>query len=179
MRRSPEVIPKGRDMARIKLLRDHSLIRRKLPLLIGFLMLLFVLSAGVSPLQQPVLAQEAVEPGYAEEGLPNGEEEVLTQGLTNQAPTGETPAEEVPAVEAPAEDEGELIELEEVQIEGEIAQPNVTITVARQEPQFREISLERTPAEGLTDLDLTAAEMEALEAMKIEDWIKILKRPRQ
>jgi len=174
MRRSSEVIPKGRDRAKIKLPCAGSLIWRKPPLLFGYLMLFFALNAGVSPLQQPVMAQEAVEPGYAEEGSPNGEEEVLTEGLISQAPT-----EQAPTAEAPAEDEGELIELEEVQIEGEIAQPNVIITVARQEPQFREISLERTPAEGLTNLDLTAGGMEALEAMKIEDWIKMLKRPRQ
>lgn len=76
-------------------------------------------------------------------------------------------------------DEGELIELEEVQIHGEIAQPNVAITVARQEPMFREIALERTPAEGLTNVDLSGINTKTPPIVKMRDWREILKRPRQ
>ncbi len=76
-------------------------------------------------------------------------------------------------------DEGELIELEEVQIHGEIAQPNVAITVARQEPMFREIALERTPAEGLTNVDLSGLSMQTPPIVRMRDWREILQRPRQ
>lgn len=76
----------------------------------------------------------------------------------------------------PSLDEGELIELEAVEIEGEIALPQVAITVARQEPLFREISLRRTPPQGLTDLGI---ELQTLEAAKIVNWSEILERPRQ
>lgn len=76
-------------------------------------------------------------------------------------------------------DAGEIIELDVVQIEGEIAQPNVTITVARQEPQFKQITLERTLAEGLGNLDISAQGEESLKAAKIHDWSDILERPRK
>ena len=75
----------------------------------------------------------------------------------------------------PSRDEGELIELEAVEIEGEIALPHVAITVSRQEPLFREISLRRTPPQGLTDLGI---ELQTLEAAKIVNWSEILERPR-
>jgi len=77
------------------------------------------------------------------------------------------------------EEEGELIELEAVQIHGEIAQPNVAITVARAQPQFREITLERTLVEGLTDLDFTKLVTETPEAARIEDWTELLERIRE
>ncbi|TKJ42202.1 hypothetical protein CEE37_00560 [candidate division LCP-89 bacterium B3_LCP] len=76
-------------------------------------------------------------------------------------------------------EEGELIELDAVQIEGEIAQPNVTITVSRQEPMFRQIGLERTPVEGLIDLDIREQGIKALEVVRIENWGEILDRPRE
>ncbi|MBU0517917.1 hypothetical protein KJ564_03140 [bacterium] len=79
----------------------------------------------------------------------------------------------------PSWGEGELIELDAVQIEGEIVQPNVIITVSRQEPQFKEIALERTPAEGLGVFDVTLPEAESFRAMKLRDWSEILARPRQ
>ncbi|RJP75411.1 MAG: hypothetical protein C4524_11880 [Candidatus Zixiibacteriota bacterium] len=75
--------------------------------------------------------------------------------------------------------EGELIELEAVEIHGEIAQPNVAITVSRAEPQFREIDLERTPAETMTDLDLTAPADGATPVARIREWEEMLKKPRQ
>lgn len=76
------------------------------------------------------------------------------------------------------EDEGELIELEAVEIQGEIAQPNVAITVSRAEPLFRELTLERTTAEGLNDLDL-AEQILAPQAARISDWMELLEKPRQ
>jgi len=79
----------------------------------------------------------------------------------------------------PSWGEGELIELDEVQIEGEIVQPNVIITVSRQEPQFKEIALEHTPAEGLGVFDVTLPEAESFRAVKLRDWSEILARPRQ
>jgi hypothetical protein len=75
--------------------------------------------------------------------------------------------------------EGELIELEDVQIKGEIAQPNVAITVARAEPQFREITLEHTPAEGLSDLDLSGLRDGTPPPEKIRNWKEMVKRPRR
>lgn len=85
------------------------------------------------------------------------------------------------AAKEQAEDWGdaEVIELEAVQIEGEIAQPNVAITVARQEPLFKEITLERTPSESLIDLDITLQGIEVLRVVKIEDWKEILEKPRK
>lgn len=79
----------------------------------------------------------------------------------------------------PSWGEGELIELESVRIEGEIAQPNVVITVARQEPVFREITLEWTPAEELTDFGITPQSLDAFKAIKIKDWSEMLNKPRQ
>ncbi len=97
-------------------------------------------------------------------------------------PTLAQEAEEIedaaPVSPQPSWSEGELIELDAVQIEGEIAQPNVTITVSRQEPIFREIALERTPPEALTDIDLTAQEDKILKAAKIVNWSEMLERPR-
>jgi hypothetical protein len=74
---------------------------------------------------------------------------------------------------------GELIELEDVQIKGEIAQPNVAITVARAEPQFRKITLEHTPAEGLSDLDLSGLRDGTPRPDKIRNWKEMVKRPRR
>ncbi|MCX6641316.1 MAG: hypothetical protein NTW14_12705 [bacterium] len=81
-------------------------------------------------------------------------------------------------IRAPNWDEGVLIDLGEVQIEGEIAQPNVVISHARQKPQFRELSLKRTPTEGLTNLDITAQDAKSLAAARIKNWTEILDRPR-
>ncbi len=83
------------------------------------------------------------------------------------------------AQEDPSWSEGELIELESIQIEGEIAQPNVTITVARQEPLFRELALERTPPEELTDPYFTTEESGLPTPAKIVNWSEMLERPRQ
>ncbi len=95
-----------------------------------------------------------------------------------QEPAQQQPAQKV--VKSPANaDEGELIELEEIQIHGEIAQPNVAITVSRAEPQFREIALERTPAEGMNDLDLSGLRTSIPPAARITDWNEMLQRPRQ
>jgi hypothetical protein len=76
-------------------------------------------------------------------------------------------------------EEGELIQLEDVQIKGEIAQPNVAITVARAEPKFREITLEHTPAEGLNDLDLSGLRDGTPPPDKIRNWKEMVKRPRR
>lgn len=76
-------------------------------------------------------------------------------------------------------DEGELIELESVQIEGEIAQPHVSITVSRQEPRFREISLRRTPADGVLGMEYTEESILTSEATKIKNLSQMLNRPRQ
>ncbi len=84
-----------------------------------------------------------------------------------------------PAVPQPSRAECELIELDAVQIEGEIAQPNVTITVARQNPIFRKIALEPTSPQGLTDFDFTAEDEELLKAARIVNWSEMLVRPRQ
>ncbi len=75
--------------------------------------------------------------------------------------------------------EGEIIELSEVRIEGEIALPNVTITISRREPVFREITLERTPAEELTDFGFRAGDQDAFRAIKVENWSEMLDKPRQ
>jgi hypothetical protein len=75
--------------------------------------------------------------------------------------------------------EGEIIELSEIRIEGEIALPNVVITVSRREPGFREITLERTPAEELTDFGFRAEDLDALKAIKVENWSEMLDKPRQ
>jgi hypothetical protein len=76
-------------------------------------------------------------------------------------------------------DEGELIELEEVQIHGEIAQPNVAITVSRAEPLFREITLERTPSEAMSDIDLSGLREGMPGPEKINDWKELVNRPRR
>jgi len=77
-------------------------------------------------------------------------------------------------------DEGELIELDDVQIHGEIAQPNVAITISRAEPQFRKITLEHVGSDGLTDLDLSGLRGgSVLPAQRIKNWKEILNRPRQ
>jgi hypothetical protein len=88
--------------------------------------------------------------------------------ITSQVATGVSPG-----------GAGELIELEEVQIHGEIALPNVAITVARAEPQFREITLEHTPAEGLSDLDLSGLRDGTPPPDKIRNWKEMVKRPRR
>jgi len=84
-----------------------------------------------------------------------------------------------PPQSSSARDEGELIELEEVQIHGEIAQPNVAITVARAEPMFREITLEHTAAEGITDLDFSGLRTQIPPVARLKNWEEILKRSRQ
>jgi len=78
-----------------------------------------------------------------------------------------------------ASGEGELIELEEVQIHGEMQEPNVAITVARAKPQFREVALERTVSEGLNDLDLSGLKEGTPPPEKIRDWKELVKRPRR
>lgn len=85
------------------------------------------------------------------------------------------------AVKKQQEDWGdaEVIELEAVQIEGEIAQPNVAITVSRQEPLFKEITLEKTPSESLIDFDIILRGIGTLKPVKIEDWKEILERTRE
>jgi hypothetical protein len=105
----------------------------------------------------------------------------LAQAIPPEQPTTTTIDRSRPArAQAPRPgDEGELIELEEVQIHGEIALPNVTITVSRQEPQFKRITLERTPAEGLNDLDLSGLRDGLPPAPRINDWKIIINRPRQ
>ena len=79
----------------------------------------------------------------------------------------------------PTRDEGDLIELDDVQIHGEIAQPNVAITISRAEPQFRKITLEHVASEGLTDLDLSGLRGSIPPAERIRNWKEILNRPRQ
>jgi hypothetical protein len=76
-------------------------------------------------------------------------------------------------------DEGVLIDLGEVQIRGEIAQPNVLVSHSRQKPMFREISLRRTPTEGLTNLDITAQDSKSSAAARIKNWNEMLERPRE
>jgi hypothetical protein len=98
---------------------------------------------------------------------------------TTQTQPAPSPPRSSPPPAYNSRDEGELIELEEVQIHGEIAQPNVAITVARQEPMFREIALERTPAEGLTNVDLSGLSMKTPPIVKMRDWREMLERPRQ
>jgi hypothetical protein len=75
--------------------------------------------------------------------------------------------------------EGELIQLEDVQIKGEIAQPNVAITVSRAEPRFKEITLEHTAAEGLSDLDLSGLREGTPPPDKIRNWKEMVKRARR
>jgi len=77
-------------------------------------------------------------------------------------------------------EEGELIELDDVQIHGEIAQPNVAITISRAEPQFRQITLEHVESAGLPDLDLSGLRGGVVPpAQRIRNWKEILNRPRQ
>jgi hypothetical protein len=107
---------------------------------------------------------------------------LLLLGVTGLPACGQEAADTAataPVQPQPSWSAGEVIELDAVQIEGEIAQPNVTITVARQEPLFRELTLERTPAQGLMDLEITAPDETAIEAAKIQDWSEMLERPRQ
>lgn len=89
------------------------------------------------------------------------------------------PAPARPAGTPSARDEGKLIELEDMLIKGEIAQPNVAITVSRADPQFREITLQHTPTEGLNDLDLSGLRTQIPPAARIHNWDELLKRPRQ
>jgi hypothetical protein len=78
-----------------------------------------------------------------------------------------------------ARGEGELIELEAVQIHGEIAQPNVAITVARAKPLFREITLERTPAEALSELELSGLKEGTPPPDRIRHWKELVNRRRR
>lgn len=78
-----------------------------------------------------------------------------------------------------SQDEGTLIELDDVQIHGEIAQPNVAITVSRAEPLFRKIALEHVASAGLTDLDLSGLRGNLPPAERIKNWKEMLNRPRQ
>ena len=121
-------------------------------------------------------------PNYIETGVKLIAVALLVLCMTGVPAWGQATADTVTATQVqpqPSWSAGEVIELDAVQIEGEIAQPNVTITVARQEPLFRELALERTPAQGLMDLEMTTPDEAAIRAAKIEDWSEMLDRPRQ
>ncbi|MFH1861409.1 MAG: hypothetical protein ABH878_01235 [bacterium] len=75
--------------------------------------------------------------------------------------------------------DGGLIELDAVQIEGEIAQPNVAITVARQLPQFESIALQPTLLQGLSSIGATNDIFAVPEAQAINDWRSIIEQPRE
>jgi hypothetical protein len=76
-------------------------------------------------------------------------------------------------------DEGELIQLEDMLIKGEIAQPNVAITVSRAEPIFREMDLEPNGGEGMGNLDLSGLKGNVPPLERMAGWREMLKRPRQ
>ena len=118
----------------------------------------------------PVLAQNAASPSAADS--------VKAAGPSADGSPPPASARPLWRTHTSAE-EGELIELDDVQIHGEIAQPNVAITISRAEPQFRKLTLEHIESEGLTDLDLSGLRGAIPPAERIRNWKEILNRPRQ
>ena len=99
-----------------------------------------------------------------------------------QTPPASSPAPENARHGRPvydSRDEGELIQLEDVQIHGEIAQPNVLITVSRAQPQFRELALEHTGSEGMSGFDLSGLKNSIPPAERLKNWKEMLNKPRQ
>ncbi|HEX7344767.1 MAG TPA: hypothetical protein VF398_10900 [bacterium] len=141
-------------------------------------MLLVVLMAA-----WPALAQEAANPTVGDSMSASGPE----GGPGSTPPTTGEAAAQPQASARPlwrthtSQDEGTLIELDDVQIHGEIAQPNVAITVSRAEPLFRKIALEHVAAAGMTDLDLfrLGGRGNLPPAERIKNWKEMLNRPRQ
>ena len=130
---------------------------------------LLLLALGVMLTALPAPAQDAASPP---EGL-------LGADSVKASPAPAPTASARPPWRVRTSEEGELIELDDVQIHGEIAQPNVAITVSRAEPLFRKITLEHVSPEGLTDLDLSELRGPIPPAQRIKNWKEILNRPRQ
>ena len=99
---------------------------------------------------------------------------IATTFAQTPAPINSDPGKD----EVKNQDDGALIELDEVEIIGEIAQPNVNFAVARQESELKDIMLHPTLTEGLTGADILNEFFVIPDAAKIEDWAELLNRPR-
>jgi hypothetical protein len=121
----------------------------------------------------PALAQEAKPP--------LGDPADPPQTPPPSSPAPENARQGHPRSPSPydSRDEGELIQLEDVQIHGEIAQPNVLITVSRAQPQFRELTLEHTGSEGMSGFDLSGLKNSIPPAQRLKNWKEMLNKPRQ